>query len=103
MATTKPIPANSSESKLESPGNAVASPTNDFGFVINRNLNYWSLFSFIPLLAAIMAKGIGTRDWWRGCIRIAQTQSVPGWMIMCRANPQLAMLTRNDRTQGVNL
>ncbi|MFW9261136.1 hypothetical protein [Nostoc sp. CALU 546] len=50
-----------------------------------------------------MAKGIGTRDWWRGCIRIAQTQSVPGWMIMCRANPQLAALTRNDRTQGVNL
>ncbi|QMS92346.1 hypothetical protein HUN01_33925 [Nostoc edaphicum CCNP1411] len=99
MATTKPIPANSSESKLESPGNAVASPPNDFGFVVNGNLNYWSLFSFIPLLAAIMAKGTVRR----GCIRIAQTQSVTGWMIMCRANPQLAALTRNDRTKGVNL
>ncbi|MEH2058306.1 MAG: hypothetical protein V7K97_19545 [Nostoc sp.] len=58
MATTKLIPANSSELKLESPGNAVATPTNDFGFVVNENLNYWSLFSLIPLLAAIMARGI---------------------------------------------
>ncbi|WP_375474798.1 hypothetical protein [uncultured Nostoc sp.] len=74
MATTKSIPANSSESKLESPENAVAPPANDFGFVVNGNLNYWSLFGLISLLAAIMAKGTGRR----GCIGIAQTQSVAG-------------------------
>ncbi|MCC5605042.1 DUF2214 family protein [Nostoc favosum] len=57
---TKSIPASSSESKLESPGNAVATPVNDCGFVVNENLNYWSLFGLIPLLAAIMARGIRT-------------------------------------------
>ncbi|NDJ25686.1 hypothetical protein GS682_29660 [Nostoc sp. B(2019)] len=49
-----------SESKLESPGNAVATPTNDFVFMTNGNLNYWSLFGFISLLAATMARAIGT-------------------------------------------
>ncbi|WP_335010402.1 hypothetical protein [Nostoc sp.] len=32
------------------------------GFAVNRNLNYWSLFGLIPLLAAMMATGIGTND-----------------------------------------
>ncbi|MEH2022792.1 hypothetical protein [Nostoc sp.] len=54
------MPANSCESKLESLGNAVATPANDFGFVVNGNLNYWSLFGLILLLAATMARGIGT-------------------------------------------
>ncbi|WP_334757860.1 hypothetical protein [Nostoc sp.] len=35
------------------PGNAVATPANHCGFVVNGNLNYWSLFGLIPLLAAI--------------------------------------------------
>jgi hypothetical protein len=29
----------------------------------NGNLNYWSLFGLIPLLAAIMARGIDTLGW----------------------------------------
>ncbi|MEH2167396.1 MAG: hypothetical protein V7K41_12115 [Nostoc sp.] len=59
MTTTKPIPANSSESKLESLGNAVAPPANDFGFVVNGNLNYWSLF----WLDSVIGSNNGKRDW----------------------------------------